>query len=326
MNTNRAREAWQRIEHWLGTHLPEALDALDDPASEAQLTALEHTIGFTLPESFKTVYRVHDGDREGNPCGLLGGWDEFLSLARINEYWRQTPDPEPPDDEDSLFGHWRRQIEDGIISVKGPVKPLTGSRCWLPVTSMNGDVLRFLDFDPAPGGQSGQVIEVDFESGCYQVVAPSLTDFLVDYADGLERGDYAVADGTLEPVDETDPATWGVPGYLRSAHPDAVPDDTPDIPAIANLTAGEKIVLVGRMGQLLGGPETLFELITPQGREYRILATRKVTRGYSAIAVRQWARVTAERYSGQVDSVFVAHGMAAPPQLLARRYERLEQP
>ena len=84
-----------------------------------------------------------------------------------------------------------------------------------PITSMNGDVCRYLDFDPAEGGETGQVIEVDAECCTHQVLASSFEEFLAGYAQQLRTGLYEVDDeGYIESESEEDVLGWGVPTWL----------------------------------------------------------------------------------------------------------------
>ena len=326
---NRVAQAWERIERWLAANLPSALENLGDPATTEHINELERTLGFELPDNVKAIYSVHNGDK-GMP-GLLGGWDVFLSLNRVIEDWRLQVDiANELDGREDTPAHWRHQIEGKIISIKGPVKPLFGSPRWIPITNMNGDVVRYLDFDPAPGGQPGQVIEVDAECCMHQVVADSFVGFLEQYADSLERGDYAVVDGDLDPIDEQreDPDQWGVPDYLRQIEYEyfasGMPSDNPDIDQLA---MAEEVVIVGRMGGLWGGGDgIIFTLITEAGNEYSFLATNSSTEGYGAISARRYARVRAERFEGQVECKLITHGIAEVPELLAKSYEMLVEP
>jgi hypothetical protein len=95
---------------------------------------------------------------------------------------------------------------------------------------------------------------------------------------------------------------------------------------LARLEEGEEVVIVGRMGELTGGPEIIFTLVTERGTRYSFLATRELTKGYGAISVGQHARVLAERYVGQLESQLVTSGGVPAPQLLAKRYDMLVSP
>lgn len=214
--STRAEAIWTRIEAWFRANLGPDSANLGPPASAEAFAAVEAATGLALPAGVREVYQVHDGD--GAPPGLFGNWERFLSLSDATGLWRHYQDllrslPAMPNSLEA----WREQVEQQIAFVQGPVKPLIASPAWFPITDANGNVLRFLDFDPAPGGVPGQVIQVDLESAMYQVVAGSLAEFLEAYAHELERGEVVVEDGDLRRVDETevDPTGWGLPAYLR---------------------------------------------------------------------------------------------------------------
>ncbi|HYO12906.1 MAG TPA: hypothetical protein VE685_06920 [Thermoanaerobaculia bacterium] len=235
---DRVSAVWARIERWLGANAPEALENLGGPAAPGDLETLEETIGFQLPDEVKAIYSVHNGEVGDGPC-ILGTWDAFLSCRR----WRPTGVSMPIWRANSAARKTHRttggaQIENGIISVKGPVKPLVGSPRWVPI----------------------------------------LVEFLEQHADALERGDFAVIDNDLTRVREMqdDPADWGLPEYLREVGMERfIPGGAGPDPDVGRLAEGEEVVIVGRMGELLGGPEIVFTLVTEQGTEYSILATSR---------------------------------------------------
>jgi len=77
----------------------------------------------------------------------------------------------------------------------GPVKAVWWSCRWIPVTVIAGSTWHHcVDLDPAPGGTSGQVIEIADDDSARRVVAPSFRAFLERVAADLESGRYAVDD------------------------------------------------------------------------------------------------------------------------------------
>ena len=174
--SEQVRQAWDRIEQWFSKNVPSALENMGEPATQAQLDACEQALGVTLPDDVRASYMIHNGIKDENNPGLFSSWDVFLSLDQVIENWKICVDiAKQFGGNDDTPDAWRTQAEEKIIFIKGSVKPLPGSSCWIPITNMNGDVLRYLDFDPAPGGTPGQVIEVDAEGCMYQVLANSFT-------------------------------------------------------------------------------------------------------------------------------------------------------
>ena len=62
-------------------------------------------------------------------------------------------------------------------NVIGPVKPIIWSSFWIPVLKKNKEPV-CIDFDPAKGGVTGQVIEIDWEGSEVKVIAGSYREFL----------------------------------------------------------------------------------------------------------------------------------------------------
>lgn len=278
-DTDRVRAAWTRIEAWLASNLPAALDNLCGPPTEEQLATLEAALERPLPSGLRTLLSLHDGEQD---------------------------------------------VEDGIIFVQGPVKPRFGSRAWIPFSTLDGHVQRYIDFEPAPGGTEGQVIETDPESCTYRVLAPSFADFLEGYADSLERGEFEIdADGIRSPeAGAPDPTGWGVPSYLSDT-PFETSTSQPESSAGERSAAPDEVVLEGEMGVLMGGPEVIFSLETADGREHTFLANRDLTRGYAAIAVCQRARVRARPCTSDTPSYFVDQAGSEPPDFIAIEYSML---
>ena len=57
---------------------------------------------------------------------------------------------------------------------------------------MNGSVFRYFDYDPAPGGVAGQIIEVDRDFFSYEVIANTFTELLTNHVADLKSGAYQV--------------------------------------------------------------------------------------------------------------------------------------
>ena len=309
----RVEEAWKRIEQWLRANLPEVLESLNGPATEEAIAAVESQIGLLFPGALRASFLVHNGERNNWPGAMADGhW--LLPLSEVTESWslRTTFAAQFGGREDTPDA-WRSAIRDGIIFVKGPVKPLLGSPRWIPLTDMNGDVQRLLDFDPPTGGTPGQVIEV-YPEGCrYEVIAPSFLDYLERYASELEAGKYSVQDGAIgSPDAEEDPRTWGVPAYLVMTRPEPwAPDEA------------SEVTFTGTMGFLMGGRQVVFALKTDEGGEHTFVATSGTTKGFGAIRARHRARVRATRFEGEVES-HVLQSLGRAPDFLAVEYAPLE--
>jgi len=179
---------WSRLKAWASANAPETLSDLNSGATADQIHALESELGLTLPDSFKASLAVHNGEDDGWPCKVFVNHGAYLSTSRIVEEWRQRQQfgEDIEEDPDEL-------IQLDVITVDGPVQPKMFLASWVPFLECNGDVFWAMDFSPAAGGKEGQIVEVDWESCSWKVVADSFVDFFENYVTALERGEYAEA-------------------------------------------------------------------------------------------------------------------------------------
>ncbi len=313
-------QSWEQITQWLQTHLPEALNNLAPSASEREIETAEHCLGLSMPEALKTLYRKHNGEIHDWGPNVFDDAHWFLPLSQAIAHSQalQAFTSEAVQDE---YAAWKANIEDGIICVKGPVKPHLHNPRWWPLTSSNGDVFRYLDFDPAPGGTPGQVIEYYPEACSHQVLATSLETYLADYAKKLYAGEYLIEAGAINARVVEDETTWVMPDYLAAMTFDYLQQEavTPPIDLVS-LEDGEQVELVGQVVTLMGSlGETYFVLEVEDGKAYRILSSRKETKGYGAIAIDQYACVIAIRYTKETN-VFSQYFGVEKPELFAVNY------
>ena len=209
----------ERILSWAKENSPQTLANLNGPASKSDLDLIESEFGLPLPDGFRELWGTFDGDGEAW-LAIFGNGNQMLSCKGLLEHYKleQEIGKSLYDPSMHKVAFWKDRVAGHVIFVKGAVKPLMLHPKWLPFTCMNGDVIRYFDFDPAPGGTPGQVIEVDPEGCAYQVVAQSMEAFLSSYAEDLEAGMYAAdSDGYIEAIIEPDPFEWGMPEWLRRA-------------------------------------------------------------------------------------------------------------
>ncbi|RYX80736.1 glucan biosynthesis protein [bacterium] len=187
--------AWKRIAAWYDANTPEGTLVLAPGASEEEIVHLENTIGFRLPDDLRASFAVHNGVT--NEAFLLYH-GELLSLKGVLQehqgrlQWQREdgygvgPDYEPRDIESS-----------------SPIKPVFWNPLRLPLTDNSGNAV-MSDFDPAPGGQWGQIIAFDHEVGPQRVLGPSFGQWLTSLAEGLENGEYTwiEEEGQVGPLED----------------------------------------------------------------------------------------------------------------------------
>ena len=147
----------------------------------------------------------------------------------------------------------------------------------------------------------GQIIEVYNEACSYQVLAPSLSDFLQTFIERLHTGYSQVdEDNSLQPTEEedTDETEWGLPDYLKDVEYAYIDEKDISEPIdLDSLNEDEEIILIGEMSSL--GTSlcvTDFGIIVISGIEYGCIATASETKGYASISVRQFAKIRAIKY------------------------------
>lgn len=204
---------------WIRQNAPKNLEQLNEGASTEDIEQVERETGLVIPDDYKAFLKQHNGESGESWLAILGDGNQLLSCEAIvaqyqleQEIGQQYHDPEM-----ETIKAWRESAEEGIIFVTGPVKPLMLHPKWLPMTCMNGDVFRYFDYDPAPGGVAGQIIEVDPECCSYEVIAGSFSDLVAGYCADLESGVYAVDDEhDIQRVTEKQHEP-GVPDWLTNA-------------------------------------------------------------------------------------------------------------
>ena len=173
-------EAWLRLEqsfHQRGWSLPEG-------ASHQGWSMAERAMGIQLPLSLRMSALRHDGSGEH----VLPAVGRLLSVEEMLSTWHMARTL-------TVEMHAAPLEEMGLDAVlPKPVGPIQCSWFrpqWIPIAVTAGDepVYLMLDFDPMPGGRSGQVIVYSPHHGPSHVIGPSLTDLLTTAAKALERHD-----------------------------------------------------------------------------------------------------------------------------------------
>ena len=318
-------ESWTKITDWLRSNLPEALHNLRPPASDKEIEEAEKSLGISFPTALKELYRLHDGEKNNWPPGVFDDGHWFMPLAEIVEHKKMMAEFAEYIPADS-FDSWKSSVEEGVISIKGPVKPHNYSHSWIPLTTSNGDVHRYLDFDPAPGGNAGQIIEQYTEACSHKVLASSLEEYLNKYSNGLLSGRYVVKDDCIVDTQEDPEDSWDLPEYLEGIEYEYITESDISQPfQLKELESGKQVEVIGQMNFLMGGSdEIIFSIFVSGGKEYSFLATTKETKGYGAIAIDQYAKVSAIK--NKVTNKFTEGFGTDSPELLALEYKMVKGP
>lgn len=164
----------------------EADFSLNKGASEADFADLEKVLGYPLPEDFKELYRIADGEVAYE--GVLMG-EEWLPIERIistYEVWKELYEDGTFEDDDGT--PFDCDPEDVCIK-----SDLWWNPKWIPLTSDGCGNEKMIDLDPTEHGTVGQIIQMWHDDPTRSKEAESLYDFLARYAQDLEDGKYVLS-------------------------------------------------------------------------------------------------------------------------------------
>ena len=156
MNMNQAERvtsSWVALEQWLQASRPDVFRTLNPGASATDIQRLEAARGFTLPEGVKAFWQRHDGATSGAGRDTFPGDDAFFletcfqlfSLAEIEQEWTSLINGAPSGSD----------VPDWVPS---GVRKEWWANGWMPFAYNGAGDYVFIDLDPAPGGQVGQVL------------------------------------------------------------------------------------------------------------------------------------------------------------------------
>ena len=201
-NTSAMRVALDELLEWFGSNAPNCLAHLCSGASDEDITAVEKQTGLIIPDDYMQFLRLHDGEDGTSWNAILGEGNQLLSCESIiNQFKMNERNAKFYDPMEETIEFWKKTIDEDGWLIDGPVKPLNICPNWLPLTCMNGDVYRYFDYDPAPGGIAGQIIEIDPECLKYEVIANTFSELLENHVADLKSGVYKVdEDHNLERI------------------------------------------------------------------------------------------------------------------------------
>ncbi|UOO91940.1 SMI1/KNR4 family protein [Vitreoscilla stercoraria] len=157
------------------SHNVVAVDCFQLGVTPECLDAAAQQMDMVLPEDFKALYQVYNGDNVSvaEYFYVLAGY-EWLSLERVVAVWQDFKDA------------GLAQFEEDDLAHDSRVRPVFWSEKWLPFADDNGYYL-MLDLDPAEGGEYGQVILLANDGEPVSWIAPSLSVWLASYIEDLHN-------------------------------------------------------------------------------------------------------------------------------------------
>ncbi len=172
---------------WFQLKLPEVLEDLNEPAKLAQISSLEEKLGLELPESFKDLYLIHNGQKGDINTGVFYGL-EFLSLDGIYDQWKSWADLVDTEGEEGMkdLNMFSKSHVNGLI------KAIYANKRWVPFAHDWGGNFLGVDFDPDENGIYGQIINFGRDEDEKFVIANSFSEFIDWYIGELNSGNYNI--------------------------------------------------------------------------------------------------------------------------------------
>lgn len=186
------KELWLEYRTFLEKNVPASFANLAPGATEETIAQLEETLGVTLPESVKVVWRLNDGQKEtmlsdsevATPCIPTLS---FLSTEKVASIWKH-------------WGEVRKKLGERALlemdahrssAIPGVVEPRYSSAKWIPLWAdpSRPDYIG-LDFDPGENGKVGQIINFGRNEDTHYVFAYDFDDLLVCLLEEVRTGNW----------------------------------------------------------------------------------------------------------------------------------------
>lgn len=167
----------------VGTVAPETVGNLNPPAGPDQIAKLIETVP-GAPTALVALLEIHNGEQSISWISVLPNGMQLMdveSILQFREYQTSTTDDFIENVDELVADH----VMDRPV---GPVKAVFSYSRRVPFAQLNGDVIWYLDLDPALGGKVGQVVEEDAESMRLRVIADSLDDLFEKYSRDIRNG------------------------------------------------------------------------------------------------------------------------------------------
>lgn len=183
------RDRFAEIIQIVRTVAPETVGNLNPPAGPDQIAKLLETVP-GAPKELVALLEIHNGEEPISWISVLPNGMQLMdveSILQFQAYQTGTSD-DFMENIDELVAD---NIKDRPV---GPVKHVFSYSKRVPFAQLNGDVIWYLDLDPASGGKVGQVVEEDAECMRLRVIADSLDDLFEKYSQDIRIGAFHADD------------------------------------------------------------------------------------------------------------------------------------
>ncbi len=171
-------QSWDIIDSALKAKFPKIAKTLNEGASAAELTKLEHVLGMPLPDDFKQSLLRHNGQTDPTFQYDMFNFNRLMTVEEIiSEHATLS----------KLF-----ETRGPIAGLKADkIKTLMWSKQWIKFTESDSDGY-VVDMDPAANGAAGQVFYRRHDDKVTKPVAQSYREFLEMVAKRLSTGRYEI--------------------------------------------------------------------------------------------------------------------------------------
>ncbi|MGL4450289.1 MAG: SMI1/KNR4 family protein [Sarcina sp.] len=145
----------------LSNHIGNLKELLNTPANEEMLKELEEIAGTKLPQEFKSLYLIHNGETESVVYGSMLGmrWMDIQSIKNQIEYIQRS--------------NFKINDDNMRLMKAGEYK-----KEWIPFAEDFQGRYLVLDLNPDINGKYGQVIVINTEKNNGYLIADSFDDLL----------------------------------------------------------------------------------------------------------------------------------------------------
>ncbi|MVP01147.1 SMI1/KNR4 family protein [Paenibacillus lutrae] len=173
----------QHFMEQLKIYFPQFLSGMNEGASEEDIQELETRTGFRLPEAFKQLLRIHNGEKEYR--GIFMGLG-FLSTQEMLRNWNS-------------YRELTDEVWGSVLSFEsGKIQEYAYHPGWLPIADDGGGNYLGIDFAPGESGISGQIINYGSDETELFVIADSFGELLDVILEQFRNGNCRVLEGEDE--------------------------------------------------------------------------------------------------------------------------------
>ncbi|MBX9901488.1 MAG: SMI1/KNR4 family protein [Burkholderiaceae bacterium] len=185
-------QLWDRFDSLVERHAPSLFINLNAPASIKKIEIIEAKLCQKLPEEFRTAHLRHDGCKKPDSVELINFFQPYfrwMSLDEIVDMWIFNTEMmtllKNGEHSDLLFP----PKDDEIWQNKTlPIRPEHANSNWIPIAkTTDSSPLIFIDMQPGPSGQIGQLITWGATEG------PNLFVFSKNNRETMTFGRYILA-------------------------------------------------------------------------------------------------------------------------------------